>query len=195
MAISPTGVVDISVFLNQIAILSHSGFNSYDVGASWWTIDHHLGIRHSQINAAFINRADLRRYNTIIIPSGSNDVDGSEMKVLTEWVKQGELLSPTVEHKQFSLEGSIGSVRRIQDTFEKSKDHDLVIQREWLAKSEKLDMNVAMAHTVNVDNEYPWNTDATAYNKQELAKRDKWQALFMPSGAMVSAGELTPNIG
>ena len=39
----------------QIAILSHSGFNSYDVGASWWSIDHHLGIRHSQINAAFIN--------------------------------------------------------------------------------------------------------------------------------------------
>ena len=171
----------------QIAILSHSGFNSYDVGASWWTIDHHLGIRHSQINAAFINRADLRRYNTIVIPSGSIDVDGSEMKVLTEWVKQGgTLISHGWSTNSLASEGGIGSVRRIQDTFEKSKDHDLVIQREWLAKSEKLDVNVAMAHNVNVDNEYPWDTNVTAYTKEELAKRDKWQALFMPSGAMVS---------
>ena len=28
----------------QIAILSQSGFSSYDVGVSWWSIDHHLGI-------------------------------------------------------------------------------------------------------------------------------------------------------
>ena len=28
----------------QIAILSHEGFNSYDVGVSWWSIDHHLGL-------------------------------------------------------------------------------------------------------------------------------------------------------
>ena len=35
----------------QIAILSHSGFSSYDVGVSWWSLDHHLGIRHSQLNS------------------------------------------------------------------------------------------------------------------------------------------------
>ena len=51
----------------QVAILSHDGFNSYDVGASWWSIDHHLGIRHSQINSSFISRADLRRYNTCLL--------------------------------------------------------------------------------------------------------------------------------
>ena len=44
----------------KIAILSHEGFNSYDVGVSWWSIDHHLGIRHSQINKSIINYADLR---------------------------------------------------------------------------------------------------------------------------------------
>ena len=33
----------------QIAILSHEGFSSYDVGVSWWSLDHHLGIRHSQL--------------------------------------------------------------------------------------------------------------------------------------------------
>ena len=61
----------------QVAILSHSDFNSYDVGVSWWSIDHHLGIRHSQINSSFAGYADLRRYNTLIMPSGYPDIDGS----------------------------------------------------------------------------------------------------------------------
>ena len=38
----------------QISIISHDGFNSYDVGVSLWSIDHHLGIRHSQINKSII---------------------------------------------------------------------------------------------------------------------------------------------
>jgi len=46
----------------QIAILSHEGFSSYDVGVSWWSLDHHLGIRHSQLNTSMIGYADLRRY-------------------------------------------------------------------------------------------------------------------------------------
>ena len=50
----------------QIAILSHSGFSSYDVGVSWWSLDHHLGIRHSQLDASLINYGDLRRYNTSV---------------------------------------------------------------------------------------------------------------------------------
>ena len=54
----------------QIAILSHSDFSSYDVGVTWWSIDQNLGIRHSQINSALSGYADLRRYNTIIMPSG-----------------------------------------------------------------------------------------------------------------------------
>ena len=36
----------------SIAIMSHQNFNSYDVGVSWWSLDHHLGIRHSQLNSA-----------------------------------------------------------------------------------------------------------------------------------------------
>ena len=38
---------------------SHPDWNphpisSYDVGVSWWSLDHHLGIRHSQLNTSMI---------------------------------------------------------------------------------------------------------------------------------------------
>jgi len=33
---------------------------------------------------------------------------------------------------------------------------------------------------------YPWDPEIEALSKEELEKRDKWQSLFMPSGAMVA---------
>ena len=63
----------------QIAILSHEGFSSYDVGVSWWSLDHHLGIRHSQLNTSMIGYADLRRYNTLVMPSGYRSLNQGEM--------------------------------------------------------------------------------------------------------------------
>jgi hypothetical protein len=76
----------------QIAILSHSGFSSYDVGVSWWSLDHHLGIRHSQLNSSLAGYGDLRRYNTIILPSGNPDLSDYAKNMLMDWVKQGGTL-------------------------------------------------------------------------------------------------------
>ena len=73
----------------QIALLSHSGFSSYDVGVSWWSLDHHLGIRHSLVNGTFAGYADLRRYNTLILPSGYLNMNTNELENLSEWIRNG----------------------------------------------------------------------------------------------------------
>ena len=170
----------------QIAILSHNGFNSYDVGASWWSIDHHLGIRHSQINSSFISRADLRRYNTIVMPSGSRNLNASETSMLSEWVKQGgTLIAHGWSTNSLASDEGIGTVRRVQDTFEKAQDYDLKVQRELLAENYKLEMKSVMSHYVDTETPYPWKSGAEILSKDELEKRDKWQSIFMPSGAMV----------
>ena len=78
----------------SIAIMSHQNFNSYDVGVSWWSIDHHLGIRHSQINKSIVNYADLRRYNTIIIPSGGSLTKNN--KTILTAVSYTHLTLPTI---------------------------------------------------------------------------------------------------
>ena len=170
----------------QIAILSHDGFNSYDVGASWWSIDHHLGIRHSQINSSFISRADLRRYNTIVMPSGSRNLNASETSMLSDWVKQGgTLIAHGWSTNSLARDEGIGTVRRVQDTFEKAQEYDLKVQRELLAENYKLEMKSVMSHYVDTEIPYPWKSGAAILSKDELEKRDKWQSIFMPSGAMV----------
>jgi hypothetical protein len=171
----------------QIAILSHSGFSSYDVGVSWWSLDHHLGIRHSQINSSFAGYADLRRYNTIIMPSGSPSMNASNTKALMDWVAQGgTLIANNRSTKFLTSNEEIGSVRMIQDTFENSNDYNFDLLRETSALGEEIDKANIQQYSLDLEIEYPWESDEERMSQEELEFRDEWQSIFMPSGAMVA---------
>ena len=147
----------------QIAILSQSGFSSYDVGVSWWSIDHHLGVRHSQIDASLIRRGDLRRYNTIIIPNGYRSIGESERAILSDWVKQGgTIIANGNSAGSLASENGIGSVRKITDTFGKRQDYDIAIQREWLAGINDIDTSATLSNIASTDLKYPWASAAKA---------------------------------
>ena len=171
----------------QIAILSHSGFSSYDVGVSWWSLDHHLGIRHSQINSSFAGYADLRRYNTIIMPSGSPSMNTNNTKALMDWVAQGGTLIANNRSTRFlASNAEIGSVRMIQDTFENSNDYNFDLLRETSALNNEIDKKNIQQYSLDLKIEYPWESAEERLSQEELEFRDEWQSIFMPSGAMVA---------
>ena len=168
----------------QIAISSHEGFNSYDVGVSWWSIDHHLGIRHSQINTSILNYADLRRYNTIIVPSGQS-LNDSSIKLLTDWVKQGgTLIAHNYSTRSIIDENGIGNVKHLSNTLDKSDDYNIDLQREIYSLDENINKEKINDNKVDLNINYPW--ESTDQINEDLKKRDKWQSTLMPSGAMVA---------
>ena len=170
----------------QIAILSHSGFSSYDVGVSWWSLDHHLGIRHSQLDASLINYGDLRRYNTLLLPSGYSNISSNQLKVLSDWVKQGgTLIANNGSSRYLSSNDGMGSVKLIQNTFDKSKKYNIDLQREFLSYDDMIKIP-ELGNTLSLDVSYPWEVSKKKYTKDELENRDQWQSLFMPSGAIVA---------
>ena len=171
----------------QIAILSQQGFSSYDVGSSWWAIDTHLGIRHSQIDTAYLSRADLRRYNTIVIPNGYRPMSSAETSALKDWVKQGgTLIAHDNSAAQLARDSGIGQVRSIGEALDSAQDYDIALQRERLSTSDQLDMAAVSAHTISSVIHYPWDHGAKALSADELKRREAWQKRFMPSGAMVA---------
>ena len=171
----------------KVAILSHEGFNSYDVGVSWWSIDHHLGIRHSQINKSIVNYADLRRYNTIIIPSGGS-LTKNNKTILTDWVKQGgTLIAHNGSVRALTSEEGVGNVKQIQNSFDKSNNFNIDLQREIYALSDEIDYESVLGNKVNTEISYPWETSKKKLSQKELEDRDKWQSLFMPSGSFVGS--------
>ena len=171
----------------QIAILSHEGFNSYDVGASLWSIDHHLGIRHSQINKSIINYADLDRYNTIVIPSGSS-LSETNIDTLSNWVENGgTLVAHNRSTRSLASDKGIGNVKLIQHTFDDSQDFNIDLQREIYSLNDEIDYEKTLSNKVDSDISYPWESEGNTLSKEDLESRDKWQSLFMPSGSFVSA--------
>ena len=168
----------------KIAILSHEGFNSYDVGVSWWSIDHHLGIRHSQLNTSILNYADLKRYNTIIVPSGWA-LDNNSKISLNDWVKQGgTLIAHNYATRSLIGENGIGNVKHLSDTFDKSEDYNFDLQREIYSLDEDINKEETLNNKINLNINYPWENAEKVSSDQK--KRDKWQSIFMPSGAMVA---------
>ena len=171
----------------QVAILSQQGFSSYDVGSSWWAIDTHLGIRHSQIDTAYLSRADLRRYNTIVMPNGYRPMSSAETSALKDWVKQGgTLIAHDNSAAQLARDSGIGQVRSIGDALDNAQDYDIALQRERLSTSDELDTAAVSTHRLSSAVDYPWDQGAKALSGDELKRREAWQKRFMPSGAMVA---------
>ena len=170
----------------QIALLSHSGFSSYDVGVSWWSLDHHLGIRHSQLDASLVNYGDLRRYNTIILPSGYSNINSNQLSIISDWVEQGgTLIAHNGSSRYLSSNNGIGSVKTVQNTFDDIDDYNIDLQREFLSLDEMISIP-EVSNKLSLEISYPWELSKTKYTKDELETRDKWQSLFMPSGAIVA---------
>ena len=172
----------------QIAILSHSGFSSYDVGVSWWSLDHHLGIRHSQLNSSLTGYGDLRRYNTIILPSGNPDLSDYAKNTLMDWVKQGgTLIANNRSTRTIISSDGMGSVKSLNTTFDKSNSYNIDLMREIYSLEDNIDISDANDNKVDTEITYPWETSDVTYTKEQLEMRDKWQSTLMPSGAIVSA--------
>ena len=172
----------------QIAILSHAGFSSYDVGVSWWSLDHHLGIRHSQLNSSLTGYGDLRRYNTIVLPSGNPDLGDYAKKILMDWVKQGgTLIANNRSTRSIISNDGMGSVKSLSATFDKSKSYNIDLMREIYSIEENIDISNANENKVDTEIKYPWESSDVNYSKEQLEMRDKWQSTLMPSGAIVSA--------
>ena len=171
----------------QIAILSHEGFSSYDVGVSWWSLDHHLGIRHSQLNSSLIAYGDLRRYNTIILPSGNPDISDYTKSVLMDWVKQGGTLISNNASTRSIISSAVGNVKNLNKTFDDSKTFNIDLMREIYSLEDQIDISNANENKVNLEIPYPWESSDKTYTEDQLEMRDKWQSLLMPSGAFVAA--------
>ncbi len=179
----------------QIAILSRGGISPYSFGAIWHSIDSNLGIRHSHLDQATFGSSDLRRYNVLVLPhryegeSSTGELTVGELTVLKAWVEAGGTL--------IAIDGSVpalvekgadmSKVRLISDAFEDLGKYDLSLQREWLAKSDRLeDPDQLRAHTVPREVSYPWGEKDQGADEKMLKKQDDWQALFMPRGSMLA---------
>ena len=71
----------------HIAILVGDGVRSYDAGEIWHLLDTRYKIVVTKLDVSNLDRVDLSRYTTIIMPSST--IDTSHAEKIKSWVKQG----------------------------------------------------------------------------------------------------------
>lgn len=178
-----------------IALLSRGGSSPSDFGQVWFVLDDRLAIRHSHLDMD--RDADLSRYNVIVIPDrigGPNRE--SWMRKLKEWVEQGGTLIAIGRSaaQMADAKSGLGTVRLLPDVLGKLSDYELGIFREWLGRQgDSAALEKVWSHQAEPGLKYPWQiVDGPHPEEKELKKRDAWQQLFMPQGAIV-AGRVDTN--
>ncbi|MEM6514934.1 MAG: M14 family metallopeptidase [Bacteroidota bacterium] len=71
----------------KVAMIVGDGIRSYDAGEIWHLFDQRYDITLTKLDLSNLGRANLSRYNTIILPSGYPDT--SAVKQLKSWVESG----------------------------------------------------------------------------------------------------------
>lgn len=177
----------------RIAILSGMPFSPYSFGAAWWTIDHRLGLRASYIDAQSANRADLRRYNTIVLPDLYGDAPADLIERLDDWTESGGTLIAIGDAAAALTAGEedgerFSAVRPFEDVLTDLSDYKLAALREWHARHTDVVPEWVWSHRIGVNLNWPLRdheeSDATDEQKKQ---RDDWRKLFMPQGAILAA--------
>lgn len=77
--------------LPKIALLVGDGMTSYDAGEIWHLLDTRYDIPVTKLDTKNFSRADISRYNTIIMVNGSG-LDEGNTKKLQSWIRSGGTL-------------------------------------------------------------------------------------------------------
>ena len=148
----------------RIAILSGNGINSLDFGTIWHSIDSNLGIRHSHLDSNRLSYTDLRRYNTLVIPTTRySQLSKGELSTIKTWVEAGgTLVAIDGSAVPFtSKDAGLSRVRQIQDTLKEVEQYDISLQREWLAQQNSYaEIENIWSHDAATDINYPWKSGA-----------------------------------
>ncbi len=175
----------------RIALLGRGGIHPYDYGAIWLTLDHRLGVRHTHLNEETGRFTDLRRYNVIVLPDRwFGELDPGWMEALKSWVRAGGTLV-AIGRSAAAIareEPGLSEVRQLPDVLDKLDAYELAILREWMARNGEMPGPEAIwSHAARPGLEFPWAGEGGKRPaKEELERRDSWQRLFMPQGAILA---------
>lgn len=74
-----------------IALVVGEGIDAYDAGEIWHLMDTRYNINMTKLDVSLVNRADLNRYNCIILPNAYR-LDDDFAKTLKKWISNGGTL-------------------------------------------------------------------------------------------------------
>ncbi|MCX6318768.1 MAG: M14 family metallopeptidase [Bacteroidetes bacterium] len=116
----------------SIAMITGQGVNATDAGEVWHLLDQRMNIPATHLEPAIFNRADISRYNTLIMVGGTYpDINKEKLK---NWVQSGGVLILTEEAVSWAAQNGISEVK-----FKKTSSGTDSTNRIGYSEKEQLD--------------------------------------------------------
>lgn len=125
----------------SVALITGAGVSATDAGEVWHLLDQRMNIPATHLEPAIFNRADLARYNTLIMVGGSySELNKEKLKA---WVSNGGTLILLEEAVQWAAQNGINAV-----TFKKVKSPLDSAKRTAYGDEEEIDGAQQMAGAI-----------------------------------------------
>lgn len=72
-----------------VAMIVGEGVNPYEAGATWFQMDHRLGMPVTMIDKRELKRRSLEKYDILIMPDGRYDQEDLPVEKIREWMDDG----------------------------------------------------------------------------------------------------------
>jgi hypothetical protein len=171
------------------ALLTGPFISSYNFGALWYLLDYELKLPVSVLNHNRLNRLDLRKYNVLILPSGSNYekiFNKKELKQLVDWIENGGTLIAIGGAAAFCADSSSGlsQVQLRRQALETLDEYAEAVQKELSLR--QITVDSLFVWEGKLEQKKPSKT-ASAEKKdlKHLKKNDEFMRTFMPRGAIM----------
>jgi hypothetical protein len=175
----------------RVAVLTRGGADSSDSGAVWLLLDRELGLAASLLDETAADGADLRRYNVVVLPNRwGEELPKGLKEALAAWVEAGgTLIAMGSATATLTTTEGPSKVRPLAEALGDLATHRLALLREWMAEGPPVDPEAVWSRSPAAAAPDPWDELPLPgpEDRAEWERRDRWQSLFMPQGAILAA--------
>lgn len=177
----------------KVVVLTGQPIDFSDYGSLWHMLDFEYGIRVTSLDVTRVGRADLSKYNVIIIPPMWGGVSGLKSALgrggrsdLKKWVEAGGTLVAMDGSAAFCADSSIGfsNVRLRRQVLDKLDEYDFAVEREISADNVVIDSLTIWEGAEKKKGKEEKESEVKKPGKEDMERLDEYARKFSPQGVI-----------
>jgi hypothetical protein len=177
----------------KVAVLTGQPVDFSDYGSIWNMLDFEYGVRMASLDVTRVSRADLSKYNVIVIPPVWGGVGGLKSALgrsgrsdLKDWVEAGGTLIAMDASAAFCADSTTGfsNVRLRRHVLDKLDEYDYAVAREISADNVVIDSLTIWESLEKKKREEEKEAEIKKPGKEELDRLDEYARKFSPQGVI-----------
>jgi hypothetical protein len=177
----------------KIAVLTGQPVDFSDYGFIWHMLDFEYGVRVTSLDITRVGRADLSKYNVVIIPPIWGGISGLKSALgrrgrssLKDWVEAGGTLVAMDGSAAFCADSTTGfsNVRLRRQALDKLDEYDFAVERELSADHVIIDSLTIWESAEKKRGKEEKEAEAKKPSKEEMERLDEYARKFSPQGVI-----------